>query len=340
MTFLILVFGEITPKTLAKEHAENISLFIIRPLYTFSWILSPLTKFFLFISTAIIRSFGGKGSPQASRISEEEILSLVKAGEREGVLEKKEREMIYSVIEFGDKRVDEVMTPRTEIVAVREEASLEEILEVMIKDRHSRIPVYREDMDEICGIVHVRNLLSHINPVRKEGFDEVKEEEKELRAREVMEPAYFIPESKRLSDLLHEFQRQKNQIAIVIDEHGGTAGLVTLKDLLEEIIGEISDRYEKETPNFQVLEDNTFLVNGKMEIEKANKEMGLEISEEIEAETIAGFVLHQLGRIPKEGEQFKYKNLLVTIQRADERSVSLLRIKKFIPKEKQFIVRS
>ena len=343
MTFLVLVFGEITPKTLAKEHAEKISLFIIRPLHILSCLLSPFIKFFLFISTGIIRLFGGKGSPQTSRISAREIHSLIKAGEREGALEKEEREMIHSVMEFGDTRVDEVMTPRTEIVAVEEEATLREILDTIIKEGHSRIPVYREDIDEICGIVHARDLLSYINPVRKEGSkpvrneflngsNGVKEGKKEMKGKEVMSPAYFIPESKRLSDLLHEFQRQKNQIAIVIDEYGGTAGLVTLEDLLEEIVGEISDRYEKETPDFQALDTNTFLVNGKMEIERANEEMNLQVSEEIEAETMAGFVFHQLGRIPKEGEGFKYKNLLITIRKADERSVSLIQIKKFPPK--------
>ena len=332
MTFLVLVFGEITPKTLAKEHAEKISLFIIRPLHILSSLLSPFIKFFLLISTGIIRLFGGKGSPQTSRISAREIHSLIKAGEREGALEKEEREMIHSVMEFGDTRVDEVMTPRTEIVAVEEEADLREILDTIIKEGHSRIPVYREDIDEICGIVHARDLLSYISPVRKEGSNGVKEGKKEMKGKEAMSPAYFIPESKKLSDLLHEFQRQKNQIAIVIDEYGGTAGLVTLEDLLEEIVGEISDRYEKETTDFQALDTNTFLVNGKMEIERANEEMNLQISEEIEAETMAGFVFHQLGRIPKEGEQFKYKNLLITIRKADERSVSLIQIKKFPPK--------
>ncbi len=323
MTFLILVFGEIAPKTFAKQSAERISLRFIRPLIFLSYLLLPVVKFLTGISTAIIRLFGGRVLVATSRISEEELKDVISVGEKEGVIEEEEKEMIHSIFEFGDTLVREVMTPRTEIIALEDEASLKEVSDLMVKEGHSRIPVYREHIDEIGGIIYSKDLLK-----------QWQEEKLEQEAKELMRPPYFIPETKKVNELLREFQRQKIQIAIVIDEYGGTAGLVTMEDLLEEIVGEISDRWEKEAPDFQKLPDGTILVSGKMEIERANEELKLGLPEENDVETVAGFILSYLGRFPKPGEKFRFKDLLFTIQKSDEHSISLVQVKRVPPKVK------
>ncbi len=323
MTFLILIFGEIIPKTLGKQNSAKISLHTIRPLIFLSYSLLPVVKLFTGISGALIRLFGGRVVLQTSRISEKELKDVITAGEKEGVIEEKEREMIHSIFEFGDTLVKEVMTPRTEIICLEDSSALKDVLELMVKEGHSRIPVYRENVDEIVGIVYSKDLLRQWLG-----------EELGKAAKELMQRPYFVPETKKVNELLREFQRRKIQIAIVIDEYGGTAGLVTMEDLLEEIVGEISDRWEKEPPDFQKLPDGKILVNGKMELEKANEELKLGLPEENDIETVAGFILSYLGRFPKIGEKFRFKNLLITIEKSDEHSISLVQVKRLPEKSK------
>lgn len=317
MTFLILVFGEITPKTFAKQNAERISLLLIKPLIFLSYLLFPLVKFLGGVSIVIIRLFGGRVAKQTSRISEKELKDVISVGEREGVIEEEEKEMIHSIFEFGDTLVKEVMTPRTGIIALEDASTLKEVLDLMVREGHSRIPAYRENVDQIVGIVYSKDLLK-----------QWQEGKLEKPAKELMRPPYFIPETKRVNELLREFQRHKISVAIVIDEYGGTAGLVTMEDLLEEIVGEISDHWEKKAPDFQKLPDGTILVNGKMEIERVNEELEMGLPEENDVETLAGFILSYVGRFPKVGETFRFKNLSFTIQTADEHSISLVQIKR------------
>ncbi len=231
--------------------------------------------------------------------------------------------MIHSIFEFGDTLVKEVMTPRTEIIGFEDKSTLKEILALMVQEGHSRIPVYRENLDEIVGIVYSRDLLK-----------QWQEEELGRSAKELMQAPYFVPETKKVNELLREFQRRKIQIAIVVDEYAGTAGLVTMEDLLEEIVGEISDRWEKESPDFQKLPDGKILISGKMELEKANEELDLGLPEENDIETVAGFILSYLGRFPKAGEKFRFKDLLFTIEKSDEHSISLVQVKRITPEKK------
>jgi len=321
MTFLILVFGEIIPKTLGKQNSAKISLHTIRPLIFLSYLLLPIVKLFTGISGAIIRLFGGRIMVQTSRISEKELKEVISAGEKEGVIEEEEREMIHSIFEFGDTLVREVMTPRTGIIALEDTNTLKEVLDLMVSEGHSRIPAYRENVDEIVGIVYSKDLLK-----------QWQKEELGMPVKKLMQPPYFVPETKKVNELLREFQRQKIQIAIVIDEYGGTAGLVTMEDLLEEIVGEISDRWEKEAPDFQKLPDGKILVSGKMELEEANEELKLGLPEENGVETVAGFILSYLGKFPKVGEKFRFKDLLFTIEKSDEHSISLVQVKR-LPRE-------
>ena len=313
MTFLILVFAEIVPKTFARHHYEKVALIIIWPLLSISYLLNPVIRFFVLISEGIIRIFGGHLIPQTSHISTEEIRTLIDVGGEEGALAKEEREMLSSVIEIRDTAVDSLMTPRMEIAALPEDASVAEAFALMAREGHSRLPVYRNDMDDIVGMVDSRQILSHIA-----------EGEKTVLLRQVMRPAFFVPEMMKVSSLLKEFRRHKSHLAIVMDEYGGTEGLVTLHDLIEEIIGEIPTEHE-ETADYQKIDEKTYRIKAEMEIEKVNKLLNINLEEDDDsAETLAGFILKHLGHFPVSGEQFRYQNYLFTVEKADERSISLI----------------
>lgn len=321
MTILILVFAEIVPKTFARHHYEKVALLIIWPLLSISYFLNPVVRFFVLISEGIIHLFGGHLTPQTSHISKEEIRTLIDIGGEEGTLAKEEREMLSSVIEIRDTEVGSLMTPRVEIAALPEDASVAEAFSLMAREGRSRLPIYRNDMDDITGIVDSRQILSHIA-----------EGERTLLLRQVMRPVFFVPEMMKVSDLLKEFRRRKSHLAIVMDEYGGTEGLVTLHDLTEEIIGKIPDEHE-ETADYQKIDENTYRIKAEMEIEKVNELLSTHLEEDDDnAETIAGFVLKHLGHFPIAGEQFRHQNYLFTVEKADERSVSLLLVQNLTPR--------
>jgi len=320
MTLVILVFGEIVPKTYSRRYSEKTALLFIWPLLSISYLLNPLVRLFVLISEGVIRLFGGRLEPQTTHISTDEIRTLIDVGEEEGALAREEREMLSSVIEFRETTVNSVMTQRVEIIALPEDASVGDAFALMVKKGHSRIPVFREGMDDIVGVVDYRQILNH-----------VAEREKDVLLRQIMRPAFFIPEMMKISELLREFRKRKLHIAIVIDEYGGTEGLVTLEDLLEEIVGEIWDEHEIDTAAYQKVDENTYRIRAEMEIEKVKDLLSLKIEEE-NVETLAGFVMEHLGHIPAPGEQFRYQNYLFTVEQADERSVSLLLVQRLTPR--------
>lgn len=233
MILLILIFGEITPKTFAKAHAPTISLLAIRPLKALSYVLTPIVKVLTGITTGIIRIFGGKVTKEPLFITEEELLTMIDIGEEEGALEEEEREMIHSVFEFGDTLVKEVMINRVDITAIKSSANLKQTLSLAVKTGYSRIPVFEDSIDNIIGVVYTKDLLKYWQ-----------EGKNDLAPKESMRPPYHIPETKKVSELLEDFQRKKVHMAIVVDEYEKTVGLVTIEDLLEEIVGEIEDEYD------------------------------------------------------------------------------------------------
>lgn len=321
MTFLILVFAEIVPKTFSRHYSEKVALLFIWPLLSISYLLNPVVRFFVIISEGIIHLFGGHLTPQTSHISTEEIRTLINIGGAEGALAEEEREMLSSVIEIRDTAVGSLMTSRMEIAALPEDASVAEAFALMTREGHSRLPIYRNDMDDIVGIVDSRQILSHIA-----------EGEKTVLLRQVMRPAFFVPETMKVSDLLKEFRRRKSYLAIVMDEYGGTEGLVTLHDLIEEIIGKIPDEYE-ETADYQKIDEKTYRIKAEMEIEKVNELLNIHLEEDDDnAETLAGFVLKHLGHFPTVSEQFRCQNYLFTVEKADERSISLLLVQNLTPR--------
>jgi putative hemolysin len=316
ITVIIVVAGEIIPKIIAREKSEKIAAKVIGTLNVISILLYPVVQLLTKLANGIIKLIGGRPRPF---LTEEEMLSMIKVGEEEGVLEKEEQEMIHSIFEFGDTKVREVMVPRTDMVRINAKTPLNEVTALLIKYGFSRIPIYDNIIDNIIGIIYVKDALNFYNqPVEK----------REVCARDFMHEPYFVPETKMVNDLLKEFRKKKIHMAIVLDEYGGTAGLVTLEDLIEEIIGEISDEYDKSIPNIELTENNVAIVNASTNIKEVNETFETNIPEEAGLESIGGFILGILGRFPKKEESFNYKNLYITILECTRTRLLKLRLEK------------
>ncbi len=319
MTFIILVFGEIIPKSLAKKNAEKVAYYFALPIRFFCILLTPVTKIFLVLSKFFVALFGGRMGSIVPVLTEEDLKAMIIAGEEEGLIEEEERDMIDSIFELGDKMVKEIMIPRIQIISVREETHLGSVIDTIAREGYSRMPVYKDSIDKITGIIYIKDIIS--------GGTKSFERFEMMQAKDYMREPYFVPETKKVSDLIRELQERKMQMAIVLDEYGGTAGLVTMEDLVEEIVGEISDEYKKDIKKLHILPDGDFLVSGSMEVEKVNEEIGLDIPEG-RFETIAGFVLDRLGKFPLKGESFVFGRHQFTIQESDTKKVRLVKIKK------------
>jgi putative hemolysin len=311
-----LIIGEIAPKSLAIRHAESIALAAARPLKWLQVVTAPLVSIVTFFSGLIVRAFGGTVSFHASPYSEEELKIMVEQSEEHGVIETEEKQMIHNVFEFADTSVHEVMTPRPEISAVEADEDVEKLLQVVTESGHSRLPVYDDDLDNIVGIVHVKDVLRALTG-----------EQRAESIRELARPAYFIPDTKRVDDLLTDFKRQKTQIAIVQDEYGTVTGVVTIEDLLEEIVGEIQDEYDQEEPSIVNAADGTCVVDGKMNLREFNDRMGVELPIE-ETNTVGGFVFGLLGHRPDVGEAARWDGVEFTIDAMDGTRIHKVRVVK------------
>lgn len=291
-TFVLLLFGEILPKTLAVSDSAKAALRLSRPLAVVAWLLTPLTAAFLAATNLIVRLFGGRPN-HGPYVTEEDIKTLVNVGVEQKVLEEGERELIHSIIEFGDTIVREVMTPRPDMVAVPVNAPPRRALDLVIAEGYSKLPVYEETVDNVIGVVHDRELLIAL----ANGTIAT------ASLRELMRPVAHVPESKRISELLREMQRGKYSLAIVVDEYGGTAGIVTMEDLLEEIVGEIRDEHDEgEEERIRKISDDESIVEAGTNIEDVNAALGLDLPHE-DFETIGGYAVGLFGRLPAEGEE-------------------------------------
>jgi putative hemolysin len=294
MTVVILIFGEILPKTIAVSSGERTALRLAPALGLVTRLLSPLTAAFLWITDGLIRIFGG--APHAGPyVTEDDIKTLVNVGVEQNVLEEQERELIHSIIEFGDTIVREVMTPRTDMVTVSVTSSPRRALDLVIAEGYSKLPVWEETVDNVIGVVHDRELLIALSNGAIASTS----------LRSLMRPVTLVPENKRLSELLREMQRGKYSLAIVIDEYGGTAGLVTMEDLLEEIVGEIRDEHDEgEEEPIRRLSDDEAVVEAGTNIEDVNNALDIALPHE-EFETIGGYIVGLFGRLPREGEEIE-----------------------------------
>lgn len=311
ISFVTLVLGELVPKRLAMAHPERLALLSSRLILFLSHALRPIVVA-LSASTDFISRLFGVTHEVASSLSDEELKLFIS---EQRTLPVEERRLISEVFEFGDTLAYEVMTPRTDMVCIEENATLGEALDLSLKSHFSRLPVYREDIDNVIGFVHIKDIL----PALKEG-------NLERSVREILRPIHFVPSTKKVVELLRELQQRRIHMAIVLDEYGGTAGLVTIEDLLEEIVGEIRDEHDREVPPYRKISDNEYLVDASLPIEQVNESLGVQIPESEESETIGGLVMELLGKIPEGGEVIQVDGYRLKVERMRGRRIVTLRL--------------
>lgn len=320
MTLLTVVFGELAPKTFAVSHAEKISLALARPIEIYIKMISPLVFLFNTLSNVIIRLFGGEVKPAPQLLTEDEMKAMIRIGEEDGTIEKEEKEMLHNIFEFGDKKVTEAMVPRTEIVVISEEAVVADVLLLVSEKGYSRYPVIKKTVDNITGVLYIKDII------RKMAVEEVPPG---TEIKNFVRTAYYIPESKMVTALLDDMQKSKFQIAIVVDEHGGTAGLITLEDIMEEIVGSLQDEFEaiEAEKEVEVVDESTFVVLGTTGIDEINELVGVELDDE-EFHTIGGFIFGLFGHLPKAGEQLRYNELRFLILEMEGKKIEKIKISK------------
>ncbi|MDQ3880233.1 MAG: hemolysin family protein [Chloroflexota bacterium] len=318
-----IIIGELVPKTLALSFTERLALLVAHPINFLDRVLSPIVWFVSRTSLVFVKALGGKERPDTGYLSTEELKILVETGSERGDIEEEEKEMIHGVIELGDKSVHEVMVPRIGIRAVDVDAPLDEVLDLMMNAGHSRVPVYSESLDNVVGILYAKDLLPYLktNGTRKNGGGRI-----DVR-KLVREPVY-VPETKRVDELLREMQQGKTHMAIVVDEYGGTAGLITMEDLVEEIVGEIQDEYDTEETLVEPIEvdgQQAFRVDGRVSVDDLRDLFDLPDEEEPDEDaydTVGGLIINRVGRIPLPGAEVTFRDLKLTVEAADPRRVA------------------
>jgi putative hemolysin len=310
VSLFTIVFGELVPKALAYAYAERMAFLFAGPIDLLGRILAPLVWFLTTVTNAITRLFGITGTQQ-EKITTEELLILVERSGEQGVIEAEEQQMIGAVLELGQQRVHEVMVPRIDITALPEDAELDHIIETIVAAGHSRIPVYQESIDNVTGILYAKDLLPVL--ARGDKFD----------IRVLLRTPLFVPESISVDDLLHMLQRRKVHIAIVLDEYGGTAGMVTIEDLIEEIVGEIQDEYDVEEPMVEKISDDQARLDGRASIDDLTETFGVELNEadREQYDTVGGLVYHEIGGVPQVGDTVEVNGLTLTVESTDGRRV-------------------
>ncbi|MBI3457683.1 MAG: HlyC/CorC family transporter [Candidatus Rokubacteria bacterium] len=302
MIFLIVVFGEVLPMTIAVDAPRRFGLAVAYPVLGLAYILTPVRAILGAFTALLTRAISREETPQAA-ITEAELRTLVEVGHREGVVERTEREMIHGVFELGDTTVADIMTPRTDIFGLDLATPSGRLLAELQQHLHHRVPVYEGSLDNVLGILSTKALLPYYTGLPPD-----------FELRRLLGPPYFVPQTKRADALLREFQAKKLQTAIVVDEYGGTAGLVTLEDILEEVVGEIRDEFEAEERLAQRVDDRTYRVAAKMAIADFNATAGLAISDET-FDTVGGWVLDLFGRVPHRGESIEADGVRITVEK-------------------------
>lgn len=312
MTLLILVFGEITPKTFASQNAEKISLIVAKPIELMSILLSPVVKILEVISKAINKLLGSSGE---QALSEEELRAIVTMGKDEGVLSSEAAEIMQNVLDFEGTRVTAVMTPKASVHMLDGSKKLEDVLDLIIKSPFSRFPIYLKDDDNVVGVVDVDDVLK-----------KVRQKKLNTAVRKMVKPAYFVPESKEIDDLLVELEDKKTPMAIVVDEYRNVVGIVTVEDILEEVVGDIFDKsHHRSQVHIRQVSSTLAEVDAKASFEEVNKELHLGLKE-TQFSTIAGFVEHKLQKIPKKGERVELKNVVIEVGEVVERGIKSVKI--------------
>jgi CBS domain containing-hemolysin-like protein len=308
LSVVILFLGEIIPKYLARELADRAVILTALPLRFFSYLLYPFIKVTTAISNKIVQTSSIKTDNIYHLFDKEDIKGLVKESEIAGIVDKKDSELINKVIELGDQRVYEAMTPRTELVGVEITSDINEVLSVFMDSGFSKLPVYEDNLDNIKGVILAKDLFNSPQSIK-----------------DILREVSFIPETKKSFDVLNDFLEKRNSIAIVVDEHGGTAGIVTIEDILEELFGEIEDEFDIQEAICRRTAKDTYIISGKVEVDQINEKYNVNI-EEGDYETLSGFITTQLGRIPNQGESVSIGNFNIQIVRAAAQKIELVKL--------------
>ncbi len=319
LSLITLVLGELVPKSIGLAHSERIALLVARPIDFLARLAGPLVRFLVWLTNLIAKPFGGQPRRGMPIVTEEEIKTLVDAGEEGGVIEEEEKEMIYSIFEYGDTVAREVMVPRMDVLSIDVETPLLEAMDAVIHHSHSRVPVYQDSIDNIVGILYAKDLLKVLHEKGRAGANEV-------RVADILRPAAFTPESKKVSELFEEMQKRRIHMAIVIDEYGGTAGIVTIEDILEEIVGEIRDEYDQaEELEIQPAGENEWLINARANLGDINDALHAHFPVD-EADTLGGFIYAQLGKVPLPGDEVRHENMLLKVVNVAGRRIGKVRV--------------
>jgi putative hemolysin len=312
LTLFTIVFGELVPKQIGLAHAERVAMSTARLMEFLGSLFGPLVAALTWITRRIARLFRADVAAD-ERISSEELRLIIEQGGEQGILEAEEEQMIHAVIELGEQRVHEVMVPRIAMVTLTTSVTMEEAVDTIIEQGHSRIPVYEDTIDEIVGILYAKDLLPFLKPGALEAPP----------LRSLLRTPVFVPESMSVDDLLHELQRRKVHLAVVLDEYGGTAGLVTIEDLIEEIVGEIQDEYDVEEPMIVKLSEDEARVDGRAAIDDLMElfETQVPLDDADEYDTVGGLIYHRVGGVPKPGDQVNVDGLTLTVETTDSRRV-------------------
>ena len=313
MTVLVLIFGEITPKSIAKQKSEEVSLKLSKPINIIVKILKPFIAIFSFISSLFIRLLGGDPKATEPFITEEELRTMVGVSEEEGVLEDVEKEMIFNVFDFADSQAKDVMVQRVDIVAVDTEATYEEVLEVIKTEQFSRIPVYNQTIDDIVGVLYVKDLI--IAGQNKEGF----------KVSDYMREPYYTFEFKKIKELFNEMKKTRNHLSVVLDEYGGTVGIVTIEDLIEEVFGDIEDEYDDYDKEIEVVKEDEYIVDGSAKLDDISELIGVNMESE-EFDSVGGLIIGELGRFPDNKEEVTLNKIRFVVEEVDKNRIKKVRI--------------
>lgn len=310
-TVAILIFGEITPKTFAAQNSEKVSLGVARVINAVIFILTPAIWVLNIITGFILKLLGVKKTGITTTITEAELKTMVNVSHEEGVIEIDERRMINNVFDFDNSKAKDVMTPRTDMIAVEDTATYDEIVALFKEERFSRLPVYHESIDDIIGILHLKDIVFI--------------DESTFSVEKYMREPYFTYESKIISELFSEMRTKRIPVAIILDEYGGTSGLVTLEDMIEEIVGDISDEYDEEDDDITVVKEDEYIVDGSTKLEDLNEMIGTNLESE-DFDTIGGYVIGVIGRFPDEGEEVETDGIKIKVEKSDKNRIDELRI--------------
>ncbi len=315
VAILALVIGEVAPKSVVVRNPEPFALLAARPIQLLQAFLTPFVTLLTFLSALVVRPFGGTVHFTIPSVNKEELEILVEQGVEQGVVNNAEKDMISGILDFGETVARKIMTPRIDLTTFEVNGDMPDLITLVAQSGHSRIPIYEDDLDNIVGVIHAKDLLQLPGNISRDT----------VPIRGVMRAPYFIPETKKVNMLLAEFKRSKQPLAIVRDEYGVTSGLVTIEDVLEEIVGDIQDEYDQEEPQVQVLDSATSIIDGKMSLGDVNERMGLDLPEE-DADTIGGFVFGLIGHAAAKGERARWEDIEFAVEDTDGRRITKVRL--------------